>query len=275
MKFKDLIEKLEIDEFFTKGLKRPKKYSKVKDSVYPKEDYNFMADLLQLPTTDKGFNYLLVVVDLWSDEFDIEPVKTTKSSEILTAFKKIIKRPHLNLPYASVATDGGAEFKKDFKNFLYKNNIFKKTTKKGRKSQNSNVESLNRLLGRLINGYMNTKEKLNNKKFVNWDNKKLLDIIRIDLNEIRKKPDGELKLGKYKNAEPKFNVGDKVHYYLDNPINVLGEKQRGGFREGDVRWSLKPVEIKQILRYPGNIPYRYLLKGIDNASYTPKQLKLA
>jgi transposase InsO family protein len=274
MNFQDLIKKLNIDDFFTKGLKRPKKYTRVKDVVYPKEDYNFMADLLQLPQTDKGYNYLLVVVDLWSDEFDIEPVKTSKSKEILTAFKKIIKRSHLNLPYASITTDGGPEFKKDFQQFLYKNNIYKKTTKKGRKTQNANVESLNRLLGRLINGWMNTQEKKTNKKFVNWDNKKMLNIIRTEFNKIRKKPDGELKLGEYKDTIPKFKVDDEVFYYLDNPVNVLGENQRGTFREGDVRWSLKPVKIKQILRYPGNIPYRYLLNGVKNASYTEQQLKL-
>jgi hypothetical protein len=274
MKLDKLIKKLNIDTNFTKGLKRPKRYTRVKDATYPKQDYNFMADLLQLPESLDNYKYLLVVVDLWSDEFDIEPLKTTKSKEALSAFKKIIKRPYLNMPFASIATDGGPEFQGLFKKYFFESNVLKKTTKKGRKTQNANVESLNRILARLLNGYMNTQEMKTKKPFFDWNNKKVLDIIRKDLNDLRRRKDGEIKLGVYNNkVEPKFKVGDLVYYYLDTPINTLGEEQRGTFREGDIRWSLKPKKIKQVLRFAGEIPFRYMLNYITNASYTEKQLK--
>jgi hypothetical protein len=38
--------------------------------------YNEMGDLLQLPTTKEGYKYILSVVDIWSNYFDIEPMKT-------------------------------------------------------------------------------------------------------------------------------------------------------------------------------------------------------
>ena len=54
-----LIKKLNIDETYTKAPKQ-KVFNKVKDNVPHVEDYNFMADLLLLPETKKGFKYLLV-----------------------------------------------------------------------------------------------------------------------------------------------------------------------------------------------------------------------
>jgi hypothetical protein len=44
-----------------------------------------MADLLELPETKKGFKYLLVVVDLATDEFDIEPITNNKSLTVVDA----------------------------------------------------------------------------------------------------------------------------------------------------------------------------------------------
>ena len=75
----NLIKKLKIDETYTKARKQ-KVFNKVKDNVPHVEDCNFMADLLLLPETKKGFKYLLVVVDLVNDDFDIEQL-TNKDSK--------------------------------------------------------------------------------------------------------------------------------------------------------------------------------------------------
>jgi hypothetical protein len=53
-----------------------------------------MADLLELPETKKGFKYLLVVVDLATDEFDIEPMTNNKSLTVVDAMKRIFKRKY-------------------------------------------------------------------------------------------------------------------------------------------------------------------------------------
>ena len=47
-----ILSNLNINETYTKPLKKPV-YDKVKSNVFPMEDYNFMADLLFLPTTKK------------------------------------------------------------------------------------------------------------------------------------------------------------------------------------------------------------------------------
>lgn len=100
-----LIKKLGIDEKFTKAPRQPKFFNKIKDNIPWVKNYNFMADLLFLPTTSKGFKYLLVMVDIASDEFDIEPLKDKESSTVLNATKAIFKRGILKLPYASIKMD--------------------------------------------------------------------------------------------------------------------------------------------------------------------------
>eukprot|EP01038_Epipyxis_sp_PR26KG_P014302 gene14302-19183_t len=73
---------------------------------------------------------------------------------------------------------------------------------------------------------------------------------------------------------PKFNVGDFVHYKLDEPLNALGQKQNTKkFREGDYRLSKEALKIKEILYFNTPPYYRYLLEGRPNVSYCDEQLK--
>jgi len=58
-----ILKDLNIDETYTKPIKRPKHFTKVKHNIPLISDYNFMSDLIHLPNS-KGFKYLLVVVDL-------------------------------------------------------------------------------------------------------------------------------------------------------------------------------------------------------------------
>ena len=84
---KKIIEKLNIDEKFTKTKKKPKTYTHIKDNIPLKADYNLMADLLFLPQTE-GYKYLLVVVDLATDEFDMEPLKRIFQSSLATTMSE-------------------------------------------------------------------------------------------------------------------------------------------------------------------------------------------
>jgi len=150
--------------------------------------------------------------------------------------------------------------------------------------QVANVEALNKQLGRLFNGYMNEQKLKTGKTFRNWT--KIIGIVRSDLNKIRKMklPDNEAEhvypffdsaiKGKKRiqRVLPKYKVGDSVLRLLDYPMNALGEKQSGTFRQSDFRYEVKPRKIKQIFYYAGKIPYRYQLEGIKNASFSESQL---
>ena len=274
-KIKALISELGIDETFTKPQPKETQFTKVKGVIYPEEDYNFQADLLELPKTKEGFKYLLVVVDLWTNEFDIEPLKTKRPNTVLGAFKKMIKRKHINLPEASIRTDGGGEFKGDFAKFLFDKSILKKTAMKGRHQQMANVERLNKTLGRLFNGYMNKKEEETNKPYREWTD--ILSQVRTKLNKIRKVEPNKFKFAKIKMISPKFKIGDLVYYKLtpSQAEDSLGNPVQGGFRTGDRRFSKKARKIKQILAYKGNVPVRYQLNYLPNVSFAESELKLA
>ena len=146
---KKVLKNLSIKETFTEAPKK-EKFDRVKDNTFPMKGYNYMSDLLELPLTKEGYKYLLVVVDLWSNDFDIEPMESKSASDCLSAFKEIIKRQYTKLPKASVRTDGGTEFKGSFKAFLNENNILHRVAHPYRHKQLSNVESLNNLLGRIL-----------------------------------------------------------------------------------------------------------------------------
>ena len=279
-----LIKKLGIDETYTKPTNLPKKYTSVKDQVPHKADYNFMADLLFLPETKDGYKYLLCVVDIGTDEFDFESLKSKEPAEVLAALKTIFKRKYLKKPYASIATDSGAEFKGVFAKWLYDENIRHKVTEPARHKQMANIENLNKQLGRILNGYMNMMEEKTGKTFKEWNNKEVMDAIRRDLNASRKKAEKDIYTEVYPvmidtpspTNKSKFNVGDIVYRISEVPLNALKRKQpTASFRVGDYRWDLVPRKIVKVLEYSGKIPFRYVLDYLPHVSYADFELKKA
>lgn len=277
-KFSDIIKGLNINETKTMPVKKPKVFTKISDVVMQRPDYNFMSDILMLPTTKEKYNQLLVVVDLATHEFDMEPMKSKTPDDVLSAMKKMFKRPYLKMPFSSVATDGGNEFKGDFDKFLKEHKIFHKVAGKGRHTQQSMVESLNKTLGRLFNGYMNTQEEKKNQRFNEWTD--IVDSVRKSVNKYRKidkLPDiFELPAPSFLGLKSKFKEGDMVYYQYDIPHDALGKEQpTQNFRMGDYRWSKFAKKIIQVLYMNGKIPFRYMLEGMPNVSYTEAQLKEA
>lgn len=270
---KNLLKNLNINERFTKP---PKKYKwdKVKENTFPMEDYNFMADLIEFPKTKKGWKYLLVVVDLWSNDFDIEHMQTKTSYECTQAFKQILKRDYLKLPKASIRTDNGTEFKGDFKEFLESNKIMHRLALPYRHKQTANVESLNKTLTRIFMTYLTNVSKETSTNYVEWID--IIDDVRKELNEARKKnPDEDpynLNHIPYNKKEPKFEVGDIVHRKLEVPKNIYGELESNtNWRSGDNRFDAdEKLKIVKVLNYPNN--NRYILNTVPNVAYAEEEL---
>ena len=268
----NLINKLGINEKFTKTI-RNIKFDKVKDNTYSKGGYSFMADLLHLPTTKYRYSYLFVIVDLHSDAFDIEPIRYKTPEEALKALKKVLTREFIPEIKASIRTDSGTEFKGVFHKWLYDESILQRVGEPNRHNQLANAENLNKTLGRLLAGYMNSIEEKTGKVYKQWTD--VVDIIRTDLNAIRLKQDGNPQYDIFKKpteAMPKYKVGDVVFYKSERPRNALGEIQpTNNFRQGDYRYNIKDAkEIKAILHYPKNI--RYILDGKPKVSYAESEL---
>ena len=109
--YKQLKDKLNIDETYTHSLRNePKNYDRVKDNVPNIEGLNFNADLLYMPKTKNKELYLLVITDLASKAFDIEPLKKKDSKSVLEAFNNILKRNNVDITKKhtiSIRTDSG------------------------------------------------------------------------------------------------------------------------------------------------------------------------
>jgi hypothetical protein len=270
-----ILKELKINEKYSKPVKIKKEFSKVKDNIPLKADYNFMADLLELPETKKGFKYLLVVVDLATDEFDIEPITNNKSLTVVDAMKKMFNRRYIKKPYASIRTDGGAEFKDAFDKYCYENNILHKIGVAGRHQQTANVERLNRELGRLFNGYMNAIEEKTGETYKEWV--EVVPKVRAMLNDFRKKPEGDPFTDVYPTVDltkqPKYKIHDVVYRMSEKPLDALGKKQpTQNFRMGDYRWERIPRKIVKVLRYAGKVPIRYILENLPNVAYAEYEL---
>ena len=275
---KAVLQKYKINEQFTKFIKN-KHFTKIYDQIPHNKNLNFMMDILYLPETKEKYKYLLVCVDLFSRQFDIEPLKTKTAEETLKAFKTMITRKYIKMPYYSIQTDNGAEFQKEFESFLSKNNIYHKIAMPYRHSQMSMVENLNKQLGRIFNGYMNLKEQETGKTYKEWIN--ILDDVRTEMNKIREFTPSDnqftqiIKPLPYQ--QPKFKIGDIVYYKSEFPLNALGQKQNTmNFRVGDYRYNIKePRKIINIFYYSDKPYHRYYLEGIKNATYTDNELILS
>lgn len=282
---KAILKKLNIDETLTKTKStkyKKKEFTNVK-SILPKEPYwNYAMDLLILPKTKELYIGLLVVVDLATNKFDIEPIKNKSSEHVLDAFLKLTKRKYLKVPKYTLRSDAGNEFQGKFQKYLYNESIYHSVTLPGKHSQNANVERLNKELGRLIMGYLNSKENETKRTYRDWT--PILKTIREDLNEFRDITDELPKEGIFAydkdlfdysedTTKSKFKVGDMVHKREYEAKNIHDKKEYGeSKRMGDFRYSKLTYKITHIYLYPKPVTHRYQLNNIPNATFTDFEL---
>jgi hypothetical protein len=143
--------------------------------------------------------------------------------------QKCFKGDIIKEPEYTLKTDSGNEFNGVFAKWLYDENILKKTSLPKRHQTMGNVENLNRKVSRMLNLYMNSKEKQSGKKFANWP--EFVPTIRTELNKIREDINSykyaipnnvkeipqsdskKSKVPKYELIKPKFKVGQYVFRY--------------------------------------------------------------
>lgn len=271
-----IIDKLDLDNTLNKKHFRQKKYNKVFYEIPHFPDFNLMADLIEFPTTPDGYKYLFTIVDLYTLEFDMEPVKTKDSSSVLDAMLKCFNRKpnYIGKPFASINTDGGSEFKSVYHKWIFDNNIYHKVSAPYRHKQQSVIESLNKQLTRIIMLYNNKVDD------DNWI--KILPELRIELNDHRKKlfektlkiynKTNKIEFKDYKEL-PKFKVGDTVHFRLDYPENKDLEKQSThNFRSGDFMWSKETRKIVKVIFMETQPYYRYVLDSKPSLSFSEYEL---
>ena len=101
-----------------KKFNKRKLYSQFKGNIWGVD----LADMQSLSKKNKGINYLLCTIDLFSKYAFVVPLKDKKGISIVNAFDKIIKQS--NRKPNKIWVDQGSEFyNHDFKKWLSDNNI--------------------------------------------------------------------------------------------------------------------------------------------------------
>jgi len=247
-------------------------------------NYLQQADILYLPTSQFGYKYAFVVVDVATSKMDAIPIKNKTPQDIITALKKIyITHNILELPFI-LQFDNGTEFKGDVKKYLNEMGVSVRYTKTNRHRQNSIVESRNKLLGTLILKYQGMKELQTKTKSTEW-HKYIDEFVAFINNKVTKPKPINMSLditGNTKKSSTDIEIlslNQQVRKILDYPINAYNNKKLDSkFRAGDIRWSKEIYFIKHIILNP-NMPPLYMLNKlnhddeIDNTvAYTINQL---
>ena len=281
--FQKLLAKHDIQNQTAKELTEPvslriKRSGQVKttfDRAFYRPGNTHQADLLYLPTDDKGYKYLLVVIDIGSGIMDARPLKVRDGNTVLKEFQDIYKKhKYLNQP-KFLHLDNGSEFK-SVESYFNSKNVGVHIAATGRHSQVALAERLNQTIGGTIAKLQLNNELVSGESDSNWITY-LPDIIKL-VNEnakLTKKP-----LPKQDDsADVKCNgqecelleIGQLVRPALDYPESIDGKRLHGSFRTGDRRYALKPSKIENILMYP-NQPIRYVVEGYTQNTFSKAEL---
>ena len=273
------------DNLIDNLLLKPTKDKGINAPHFPEfqEDFYHQADLLFLPSDD-DYKYALVVVDVGSKMVDARPLKSKESKEIVKAFKSIYSGKYLHQP-KEISVDSGNEFKGDVATYLKGLNIYIKTALPGRHKQQAFVERKNRDIGKSLNKIMLEEELITGETSTSWKND--LDEVVKEINENTKKTKSKKKVSTKLNEDylckgdtcNLIEQGTKVRVALDVPKDVTsGKRLHGTFREGDIRFDVKPRTVVKTLIAPGTVPMYALDKDngqVDNrVLYTKNQLQI-
>lgn len=242
------------------------------------------ADLIYMKAGDeKGFKYILTVVDVATRKMDAIPLRGREGYDVIEGFEQIWKHKYLTKDgIDSIYTDSGSEFKnKDFKEYMADLGIDTFTTMTARHQQMGIVEYTNHLITQALYTKMTSEELVSGEPNSEWV--ELLPILVKTLNAEDNQKVTKIKTlfapPRTTNAEldARLAIGTVVHVRLQQPQDHMKDKNNrlhGGFRNGDIRWEKDVTEIVNIVVSP-NQPIRYLVKKYNNVSFIRKELLLA
>lgn len=252
-----------IKETIVNELHKParKNYRRRKTVVKGLNDL-WQADLVEMipyAKMNKGFRYILVVIDAFSKYVWVQPVKRKNGKDVTIAMNHILKQVK-TFP-RNLQTDMGKEFfNKDFKSLMNKFNINHYSTYSNLKA--SIVERVNRTLKNLMW-----------KKFSLQGNYKWLDILTgivskynnskhrtIGLKPVEVNKNNEKIILKYAYTFPKTVDPKPPKFKKDDFVRI--SKYREAFQKGYTpNWSNEVFQIKKVKL---TNPRVYLLKDEQN-----------
>ena len=237
----------ELHKPIIKKINKKKVYSSFKDNIWGVD----LADMQLLSKFNKGFRFLLCVIDIFSKYAWVIPLKDKKGISIVNAFQKILKES--NRKPNKIWVDKGSEFY---------NNYFKKWLKdNGIEMYSTNNEGKSIIAERLIRTLKNKICKYMTSISKNVCIDKLDDIVKKYNNvyhtSIKMKP-VDVKDNTYhdfkievNDKNPKFKVCDHVRI----------SKYKNIFAKGYMpNWS---EEIFIIKKMKNTVPWTYVLSDLN------------
>ena len=222
-------------------------YSSFKDNIWGVD----LADMQLLSKFNKGFRFLLCVIDIFSKYAWVVPLKDKKDISFVNAFQIILKES--NRKPNKIWVDKGSEFyNKSFKKWLRDNNIEMYSANNEGKSVIA--ERFIRTLKNKIYKYMTSISK---NMYIN----KLDDIVKkynstyhtsIKMKPVDVKDNTYIDFKKVVNdKDPKFKIGDHVRI----------SKYKNIFTKGYVsNWSEEIFIIKKI---KNTVPWTYVINDLN------------
>ena len=235
------------------------------------------SDILYI-TEDKGYKYILVIVDVYNKKLDCEPIKSlkTEDNEVFEGIKKIYSRGILSYP-KFLSFDMGNEFKgQNLQDFLSSHRVNIKISKGGRHRQQAIVENANLKIGTIIHKLQANEELLTGQVVKSWVNdlKDIVKAINDNLPAIITTKQSDDLIYNYRIKNNIIPLNTNVRIKLDKPENTYNSnKLYGKFRKSDIRWSRDLYYISNILLTPNQV-VMYMVNNNNSIAYTKKQLQI-
>lgn len=216
------------------------------------------ADLVFIPYKDenRGYTYLLTVIDTFSKFALVEPLKSKTAAEVALAIEKILSRYRYKSSVKNFFTDKGSEFyNKPVKDLLKKNGIKLYSVYTSIKA--GIVERFNRTLKLMCwknFGYIGSYNWIDHiQALVKKYNSKYHRTIGMPPNKVTKRNEKDILLNVYNNN---IKIKQKSPFKLGDYVRI--SDLTGTFRRGfQTRWS---TMIFKIIKIKNTSPPTYLLQ---------------
>ena len=218
-----------------------------------------LLDYQKYAKQNKGFNYILIIVDIFSRKAFAEPIKNKKPISVLNAFKKIVPE-QFRLPSGSTGSqprvkviehDDGKEYLADFLKYIRENDIVNITFETGNHNSLGIIDRLSRTLKSSIEKQFNYR---NTTKYYDilpeiidaYNNSPHNSLGERTPNDILKNEDDYKLVQKINIQKIQFNNSlNKVKPKVGEKVRTLVKK--GNFTKGyKLSYSTKVYVIKKI-----------------------------
>ena len=248
------------------------------DKIVIVDDTSYQMDLKHVIKSPEGYQYILVLVSLYTKEVDACPMKTKTMRECTAALREMIKRKYIRSigNISSIGVDQGSEFvNREMKEFLNSKNIrlvVKNTTI--HINSTSVVERMISTITRDVVIYLTKKSIEQKRNFNDWvpaleqsvfkiNNERRLNPRIVPFHDIMKEPPI------IRNLIP---INTTVYPFLPTPINVVTEKNKFKFRNSDIRYDYRnPCVVTGYLIRPSR-PLRYILDDNYDVTFNRNEL---